>query len=351
MYVPLKKGSYADEKYRVVGNNAFVKYSYDYTEYDRLRYQHKKKIIYNAITKISEYKEISLVHAHFLFGAGGVANEMLKNDNIKYVVAVRNTDLNMLMKYAIYLRKYILNVIEEASGIVFISPLYKQKMLKKYIPKSMINSFQDKSIIVPNGIDDYWHKNINYRKRLISDTVNLLFVGEYTSNKNILSIISATNILRKKGYNVNLKLIGRGDQEDKINKLVTKYYKYINNKGYIANKEQLVCEYNEADIFIMPSYKETFGLVYIEALSQGLPIVYTKGQGVDGYYKDGEVGYACDPHNINSIVKSVEKIINNYTEISYRCTVSLRKYKWSQICSTYEKLYRDILKKNAFADE
>ena len=41
----------------------------------------------------------------------------------------------------------------------------------------------------------------------------------------------------------------------------------------------------------MPSRYETFGLVYGEAMSQGLPIIYSKGQGVDGYFKEGTVGY------------------------------------------------------------
>jgi glycosyltransferase involved in cell wall biosynthesis len=57
-------------------------------------------------------------------------------------------------------------------------------------------------------------------------------------------------------------------------------------------KEKLLNNYRNSDIFIMPSYNETFGLVYIEAMSQGLPIIYTQNEGVDGYFKEGSVGYS-----------------------------------------------------------
>ena len=55
----------------------------------------------------------------------------------------------------------------------------------------------------------------------------------------------------------------------------------------------------------MPSFPETFGLVYVEAMSQGLPIIYTKGQGIDGYFEDGKVGYPVNTKDSNDIVKKL----------------------------------------------
>jgi L-malate glycosyltransferase len=83
--------------------------------------------------------------------------------------------------------------------------------------------------------------------------------------------------------------------------------------------------------------------VYIEALSQGLPIIYSKGQGVDGYFSDGEVGYACNPDDLNSIVGCAEKIIKNYSVISKNCFKSLNQFKWQNICRDYEDIYRSVL--------
>ena len=55
----------------------------------------------------------------------------------------------------------------------------------------------------------------------------------------------------------------------------------------------------------MLSIMETFGLVYAEAMSQGLPIIYTKGQGFDEQFDEGKVGYHADCFNIEEIVKRI----------------------------------------------
>ena len=56
----------------------------------------------------------------------------------------------------------------------------------------------------------------------------------------------------------------------------------------------------------MPSSNETFGLVFIEALSQSLPIIYTKGEGIDGYFKDDFIGKAVNSKDNQSIAYAIK---------------------------------------------
>ncbi|GAF71811.1 unnamed protein product, partial [marine sediment metagenome] len=97
--------------------------------------------------------------------------------------------------------------------------------------------------------------------------------------------------------------------------------------------------YRESDIFIMPSQKETFGLVYGEAMSQGLPIIYSKGQGIDGYFKEGKVGYSVNPNDTNDIIKKIELILENYHNISKNCHDMVEKFSWENIARTYHNIY------------
>lgn len=60
-------------------------------------------------------------------------------------------------------------------------------------------------------------------------------------------------------------------------------------------------------VFAMPSIFETFGLVYLEALSQNLPVVYTKGQGIDGMF-DNTVGIGVDPLSVEEIKNAIKMI-------------------------------------------
>jgi len=92
----------------------------------------------------------------------------------------------------------------------------------------------------------------------------------------------------------------------------------------------------------MPSYNETFGLVYLEAMSQGLPIIHTKGQGIDGYFEDGTVGYSVNPKDIDDIVEKIKMIIHNYNKISKNCYNLVDNFSWDKITQTYCNIYSSI---------
>ena len=93
----------------------------------------------------------------------------------------------------------------------------------------------------------------------------------------------------------------------------------------------------------MPSKYETFGLVYIEAMSQGIPVVYSSGQGIDGFFKDGEVGYSVSANNLEEYHNKIQLIIDNYDQISLNCTEKAKEFSWFDISIIYLKLYEQIL--------
>ena len=94
----------------------------------------------------------------------------------------------------------------------------------------------------------------------------------------------------------------------------------------------------------MVSKPETFGLVYVEALSQHLPIIYAKGQGFDGFYPDGYVGYPAEAGNSEDIANKIELLIKNYAAIE-RNVEALDLYidfSWSNIAKKYLSIYNTL---------
>ncbi|MBZ2174079.1 glycosyltransferase [Schnuerera sp. xch1] len=81
-------------------------------------------------------------------------------------------------------------------------------------------------------------------------------------------------------------------------------------------QKELVNHYRDPDIFVMSSKYGTFGLVYAEAMSQGLPVIYIRGQGFDGQVNEGEVGYSVQYDSAEEIAKRIEDILDNYENIS-----------------------------------
>ena len=274
---------------------------------------------------------------------GGVALKLKNEKNINYIVAVRNTDINIFFRYLFHLKKIGIDIMKNASKVVFLSPAYRDFVLEKIIPSSLNKEIKAKSIIIPNGIDPFFLKNKFYRNNWNRETkkVSLLYVGNLTKNKNIETTIKVFQKLNVMGYKAKLDIVGSGEEEKHL-RLIVKDQKDIKMHGRIDKKEDLLKIYKNSDIFIMPSINETFGLVYLEAMSQGLPIIYTKGQGVDGFFSKGEVGYSVNPLDVDEITDKIVKIIDNYQNISDSCYRLVDNFSWNIIAKEYQSIYSKL---------
>ena len=94
----------------------------------------------------------------------------------------------------------------------------------------------------------------------------------------------------------------------------------------------------------MPSKRETFGLVYVEAMSQGLPVIYTKGQGFDTQFKEGEVGYHVQYNDAEEIAETILKIAKNYKKMSENAIKKSEEFNWEDISKIYIENYNQIRK-------
>ena len=92
----------------------------------------------------------------------------------------------------------------------------------------------------------------------------------------------------------------------------------------------------------MPSHTETFGLVYAEAMSQGMPVIYTRGQGFDGHFEDGVIGYSVSDYDADELVEKIISIIENHENISTRCLEKVDRFNWNKIAEEYKEVYGTI---------
>ncbi|WP_170853705.1 glycosyltransferase family 4 protein [Lishizhenia tianjinensis] len=307
------------------------------THTDRAFYKRKvKKILTDVEAKI-DFQSIECVHAHTWYSDGGVAYELYKKYNIPYIIAIRNTDLNLFWKLP-HLKKYGLDILKNASRIILISKIYENRILLDQKINPIITS---KYNVIPNGIDDYWVRNRECNKQKVSDTPQLLFIGKFSRVKNVTTLIHAVEYLEQNGIICELNLVGGGGKQE------VKVLDYIKNKrnityhGKIMDKDRLKEFYRNADIFTMPSKSETFGLVYLEALSQGIPVVFTKNEGIDGLYSN-KIGEAVDCNSAQNIAEGIKKIILNYDEYSFDYNTITLNHDWKEIALEYLDIYTTL---------
>lgn len=332
------RGTIIDKKYMNIMDEKVVHQECFYS-IDRYSYFGKQKKILSSIKKNFNINDFEVIHSHTMFNGGWVAKELKKEYGIPYVVTVRNTDVNDFMHIPFF--NCIGNeILRNASGVQFLSGAYKDYYCGKYA-KNYIKEFEQKSRIIPNGLEAFWLENVNKRKTEIHSCIEILCVGKIDKNKNIKKIVECMTILECWGYKVHLTVIGKI-----INKSVYKDLE-VNRLTTIIpfmDKENLIKYYRKADVFVMPSYKESFGRVYVESISQGTPIVYTKDQGFDGFFDDGFVGYKVNPYSATEIAWAIINILRNYEKLSQQCVKCCGQFSWDIIAESLEHFYADSIK-------
>lgn len=341
-YVPLVKGYVPREECKNFNDKQTLS-TECYTSRDRFIFQIKHKKIFNDLQQRLNFKDFDCIHAHSLFSNGYIALKIKRNFGLPYIVVVRDTDVNVFFRYMIHLRNLGIEILMNAEKIIFLSESYKDFVIDNFIPKNLKEELSFKSEVIPNGIDEFWHNNKGKPNKLNRvNSLRLLYVGTINKRKNITTTTKAIEILLEKGYQVNFKVVGKIEDENvfrKINKL--SFVQYIEPK----QKQELIDIYRQSDIFVMPSIAETFGLTYAEAMSQGIPVIYSSGQGFDKQFEDGIVGYSVNSRSVENIVNNIISILNNYEAVSNNCINKVNKFNWRDISMKYKDIYSKIIVK------
>lgn len=342
VFVPMRGGEFRD-KYRMERSDISYEYADILNSVDRVFFIAKVKKLAKAVEKAVDMDKVDCILAGTLYSDGAVAYILSKKHGIPYAVAVRNTDLNVHMKYRQYLNKLLHLIIENASNIILIAPSYKEPIQKRLRNSKCIS---EKFKVIPNAVNGFWFQS-EPPKKMLHKPIELLFVGEVCRLKNLETVIKAIRIMMDKGYDAHFRIVGNGDRIKRCHRLAKSLgiADKVEFCGWQDSMEKIKSFYSTSDIFVMPSLTETFGTVYIEALSQGLPIIYTKGQGVDGYFPVGSVGFACDPKNAEEIAGRIIEIAGNYQAISKRSIAESRRFQWDAVAREYHSVLKMMMRR------
>ena len=328
-----------DRNLSVIVPNDNVSVCECFKKWDRVLFDYKQKKIRRAVEQTYTVSDFDLIHAYTLFTDGNCARILSEKYHIPFVVAIRNTDVNNFFRQMPHLRHRGVKTMLCAKAVFFLSEAYRRQVFENYIPKKYWKQIEKKTFIIPNGIDDFWFENCYDTPKSLSDKkkIRLIYAGKIDKNKNISATQQAMALLREKGYEITFTVVGKAMEKAVFESIVkdpfTTYFPAM-------PKEKLIEKYRDSDIFVMPSFTESFGLVYAEAMSQGLPVVYSKGQGFDNQFPEGTVGYHVSPYDVRDIADGIEKVVENYDKIKNNVVFSAKSFNWSEISEKYDKIYR-----------
>lgn len=226
------------------------------------------------------------------------------------------------------------SVVNLTDKIIVVSPKTKRDL--RNIKRS------ENSIIIPNGID------CNYTNQIEPSNENsdILFAGRLIKEKNVDILIKSIFKVREKIPGVNCIIIGDGPEKKKLEKLVQdlNLQNNIVFKGFMESYEDLISYMKSSKVFVLPSTREGFGIVVIEANACGLPVIVV----------DHKMNAATDliVNNKNGIVSkfSASDIADNIINIMYKkeemkdsCINIAKKYDWEKIVDSLEDFYFEVI--------
>ena len=149
-------------------------------------------------------------------------------------------------------------------------------------------------------------------------------------------------------HHVLYTVVGEGPEKERLIKITAELnlLKHVDFRGFIPH-ENILSIFQNHDIFILPSYYETFGRVYFEAMAQKLPIICAKNSGIHGLFRDGVEGLAVNHASIEDIYNKLLFLVKDDVrriEIGIRGRLLVENYSWPRIAKLMRYEYDKILK-------
>lgn len=307
---------------------------------DRIMFFPRQFKIEKQLEKAYDLTKFDLLHSHFLISSGYSAMRIKKKYGLPYIVSVRQTDLSRYMKVSFF-RNLASKIIRESNGVLFLSKSYQEQLTREFLPKDK-EIIMQKSVVIGNCLENFWRDNcaLGMERKIDEKNLKILSVCQIYALKNLPVAAKAVQELTNRGYKVTFTVIGEIKDFKELRKI--QQYDFVRILPFMK-KEELINEYRNHDIFLMPSRMETFGRVYAEAMSQGLPVLYTKGQGFDNIFPDGTVGYSVPSDDIEYIADRIEDIVKNYNVISSSCLKLCSDFFEDTIIEKIELFYKNAL--------
>ena len=207
--------------------------------------------------------------------------------------------------------------------------------------------------IIPNGVDLDRFTNAEPYENLRDGTLNILFVGRFEERKGMIHLLKAYHRLRKRRVDARLLVIGTGPKLREYKRFVgLRGIRDVEFLGRVSDQEK-VRYFASADIFCAPNTgQESFGIVLLEAMAAGLPVVASDIHGYKRVVQRNVSGLLVEPRDPDALAAALERLI---------CQPALRvrlgeagsrrapEFDWSHVTAQLVGVYDEVIQRRRSA--
>ena len=287
--------------------------------------------------RLHKHKPFDVVHAHMLPRDGHAGLLVARALGVPFALTVHGTDI---FHYFIpgkepWARNQM--IAREADALMAVSNLLMSRV-KPYRGEDKL------SRIVPNGVD----------LTLVPDETEntpraVISVGTLKARKCMDRTLEAFARLASDYPDATLTIVGIGEMEQQLRNRIAELglETRVTLTGGLPH-EQVMALMSRSDLFVLPSWGEGYGIVYIEAMAAGCIAVGAKDEGIEDTITDGENGFLVPAGDIDEIHRVMKNVFENreaYDELRRCGQRDAKQLTWARNAQTVESIYFDILKK------
>ncbi len=209
--------------------------------------------------------------------------------------------------------------------------------------------------VISNGVDVERFRRAVPIARWQDGTPNVLFVGRLEERKGLIHLLKAFRLLRKDGMDARLLVVGSGPQEREARRYVmTRRLQNVEFLGRVSDAEKAQL-FRTADVYVSPATgRESFGIVLLEAMAAGAPIVCSDIHGYKGVVRRSEEAVLVPPRDAQALADAIGQLLGDpvlRARMSEAGRCRAEKFSWEHVTAKVENYYDFVIRRLAAQDQ
>lgn len=291
------------------------------------------KVVINTIEKNN--LKFDIIHAHTTWPSGYIGVKLKEKYNVPSVLTIHENG-DWLEKEVKMDFPLINHAWENSDALIRVN--------NKDVP--LLKQYNDNTYSIPNGYSPHYNSLNKKECRAIlniqQDRQVIFSLGLLLKRKGFNFLIDAMKIVLKSNPNILCVIGGSGPLKKKLENQIKnlKLNDHVLLAGFIP-EEQLPLWINACDIFVLPSLSESFGVVQIEAMACGKPVIATYNGGSEEIIRSDDYGLLANPGNAYDLAQKIEMALNKQWD-KEKILKYAEQYRWENIASRIKDVYDEV---------
>lgn len=301
----------------------------------------------NQMVSLIDFENIDILHVHYAIPhatSAFLAKQIMgeKAAHIPIITTLHGTDITLVGSDASY-KNVVDFSINQSDGVTAVSEYLKEETYRRFDIRKNI-------MVIPNFIDlKRFQKSdkAHFKKAICPEGEKIIVhVSNFREVKRVPEVVNIFHRILENDIKARLLLVGDGPDRQKAERRCRELG-ICEDVRFLGKQENVEEILSIADLFLMPSGSETFGLAALEAMGCGVPVISSNIGGLPEVNIQEVTGYLCDLDDTDCMVKNAVKILSDeklHDEMSQNARKRAEKFEMGKVVNQYEAYYEEVQK-------